>query len=119
LATCDKAICTAVLGKFLLVVRPSAVMIVGYRRRTGGNRYTLVVLPLVACLAVSACRAGAVGVAVVLAGVADLIVCTSAAQGSVVRFVRAGTAGGVAAGGGTEAPAIGGVAGSLDLSRTC
>lgn len=90
--------------------------------RHGSNSNVLnacIVLPRVACDAGSAIRAGAVGIAVVLAGVARLVVCTSAAQGSVGRFVRAGTAGGVAASGGSEAPAIGGVAGSLDLSRTC
>jgi len=74
--------------------------------------------PMEACLAGSACRAGAVGVAVVLAGVADLIVCTRAGQGSVGRFVRAGTADGVATTNVGEAPAISGVAGSLDLGRT-
>jgi len=99
---------------------PTEAVAVSTRKvgRTDGNRYTLVVLPRVARRAGSAIRAGGVGVAVVLAGVADLVVCTSAAQGSVDRFVRAGTAGGVAASGGSEAPAISSVAGSLDLSRT-
>jgi len=78
----------------------------------------LVVLPLVAFLAGSAFRAFAVGVAVVPAGVAVLIVCTRAAQGSVGRFVRAGAAGGVAATNIGEASAISDVAGSLDLGRT-
>jgi hypothetical protein len=89
--------------------------------RNGSNSNVLnacIVLPRVACDAGSACRTSGKGIAVVIAGITRQIICTRAGQGSVGRFVRAGTAGGVAATKVGEAPAISGVAGSLDLVRT-